>query len=82
MAAPQTIVPTLQIISGPFTGRLYTLERDVTIIGRNPECDLVLQPKSVSRKHAAILRKSGGFVLKDMGSLRGTFVNGQKLASP
>jgi sigma-B regulation protein RsbU (phosphoserine phosphatase) len=82
MAAPQTIVPTLQILSGPFTGRLYTLDREVTIIGRNPECDLVLQPKSVSRKHAAILRKSGGFVLKDMGSTRGTFVNGQKLTQP
>ena len=82
MAAPQTIVPTLQIINGPFTGRLYTLDRDLTIIGRNPECDLVLQPKSVSRKHAAILRKSTGFVLKDLGSLRGTFVNGQKLAQP
>ncbi len=82
MAAPQTIVPTLQISNGPFTGRLYTLDREVTIIGRNPECDLVLQPKSVSRKHAAILRKSGGYVLKDMGSTRGTFVNGQKLAQP
>ncbi len=82
MAAPQTIVPTLQIVSGPFTGRLYTLDREVTIIGRNPECDLVLQPKSVSRKHAAILRKRAGFVLKDMGSTRGTFVNGQKLTQP
>ena len=82
MATPQTIVPTIQILSGPFTGRLYTLERDVTIIGRNPECDVVLQPKSVSRKHAAIVRKRGGFLLKDMGSTRGTYVNGQKLTQP
>ena len=79
MATPQSIVPTLQIISGPFAGRLFTLERDVTIIGRNPECDMVLQPKSVSRKHAAIVRKDGGFLLRDLGSTRGTFVNGQKL---
>ena len=82
MATPQTIVPTIQILSGPFTGRLYTLERDVTIIGRNPECDVVLQPKSVSRKHAAILRQRGGFFLKDMGSTRGTYVNGQKVTQP
>jgi serine phosphatase RsbU (regulator of sigma subunit)/pSer/pThr/pTyr-binding forkhead associated (FHA) protein len=82
MADPQTIVPTLQILNGPFTGRLYTLERDVTIIGRNPECDVVLQPKSVSRKHAAILRRSSGFIIKDMGSTRGTLVNAQKLIQP
>ena len=82
MATPQTIVPTIQILNGPFTGRLYTLERDVTIIGRNPECDVVLQPKSVSRRHAAIVRKDGGFLLRDMGSTRGTFVNGQKLTQP
>src|SRR5215472_7176089 len=82
MAIPQSIVPTLQILSGPFAGRLFTLERDVTIIGRNPECDVVLQPKSVSRRHAAIVRKDGGFLLRDMGSTRGTFVNGQKIANP
>jgi serine phosphatase RsbU (regulator of sigma subunit) len=82
MPTSQNIVPTLQVISGPLSGRLFTLEREVTVIGRNPECDLVLQPKSVSRKHAAVLRKEGGFLLKDMGSTRGTYVNGQKLTQP
>ncbi len=82
MATPQSVVPTLQILSGPFAGQLFTLERDVTIIGRNPECDIVLQPKSVSRRHAAIVRKDGGFLLRDMGSTRGTYVNGQKLIHP
>ena len=36
----------------------------------------------MSRKHAAIVRQRGGFLLKDMGSTRGTFVNGQKLTHP
>ena len=35
------------------------------IVGRNPDCDVVLQPKSVSRKHAAIVRKEYGF--RDQG---------------
>src|SRR5437762_5308239 len=82
MATSQSIVPTLQILSGPMTGRLYTLDREGTIIGRNPECEVVLQPKSVSRRHASILRKNDVFLLKDLGSTRGTFVNGQKLTQP
>ncbi|HZW29263.1 MAG TPA: SpoIIE family protein phosphatase [Isosphaeraceae bacterium] len=82
MSTSQNIVPTLQVISGPLSGRLFTLDREVTVIGRNPECDLVLQPKSVSRKHAAIQRRNGGFLLKDIGSTRGTFVNGQRVTQP
>jgi sigma-B regulation protein RsbU (phosphoserine phosphatase) len=82
MATAPSIVPTLQIVNGPLTGRLFKLDRELTVIGRNPDCDLVLAPKSVSRKHASILRKMGGFELKDIGSTRGTFVNGQKLSGP
>ena len=79
MAAPQNIVPTLQVMHGPMAGRLYQLDRDVTIVGRNPDCDVILQPKSVSRKHAAVLRKGTVFEIKDLGSTRGTLVNGQKV---
>src|ERR1700735_5214515 len=82
MTNPQTIVPARQIVTGRCAGRWYTLDRDVPIIGRNPECDVVLLPKSVSRKHAAIVRQRGGYLLKDMGSLRGTYVNCQKLTQP
>ncbi|MFI5459116.1 MAG: SpoIIE family protein phosphatase [Isosphaerales bacterium] len=82
MATPQSIVPILQILNGPLTGQLFKLDRDVTIIGRNQDCDLVLLPKSVSRKHAAILRNNGRFEIKDLGSTRGTIVNGCKLANP
>jgi serine phosphatase RsbU (regulator of sigma subunit)/pSer/pThr/pTyr-binding forkhead associated (FHA) protein len=76
------IVPTLQVISGPLAGRTFKLDRETTIIGRNPESDIYLQPKSVSRKHAAITRRGDVFQLEDLGSTRGTFVNGQKLTKP
>src|ERR1700729_1613894 len=82
MAIPTSIVPTLQIINGPLAGQLFTLDRELTMIGRNLDCDVVLQPKSVSRKHAAIVRRKVGFEIKDLGSLRGTHVNGQKLTQP
>jgi serine phosphatase RsbU (regulator of sigma subunit) len=82
MEADQSIVPTLQIVTGPLTGRLFKIDRDMLIIGRNPDCDLVLEPKSVSRRHAAIVRREGDYLIKDIGSTRGTFVNGQKLIQP
>ena len=82
MATTQSIVPTLQIMNGPMAGRLFNLDRDVITVGRNPDCDVVLQPKSVSRRHAAIFRRPTGFELKDLGSTRGTYVNGQKLSEP
>jgi phosphoserine phosphatase RsbU/P len=82
MPTPQSIVPTLQIMHGPMAGRLYKLDRDVTIVGRNPDCDVILQPKSVSRKHAAVVRRGLAFDVKDLGSTRGTLVNGQRLTEP
>ena len=82
MPTPQNIVPTLQVMHGPMAGRLYQLDREVTIVGRNPDCDVILQPKSVSRKHAAIVKKGATFEVKDLGSTRGTLVNGQRLAEP
>jgi phosphoserine phosphatase RsbU/P len=82
MAIPQSIIPTLQIINGPLSGQFFMLDRELTIIGRNLDCDLVLPPKSVSRKHAAIVRRKTGYEIKDVGSLRGTHVNGQKITQP
>jgi phosphoserine phosphatase RsbU/P len=82
MAIPESILPSLQIINGPLSGRFFVLDREVTVIGRNLDSDVVLQPKSVSRKHAAIVRRKTGFEIKDLGSLRGTHVNGVKLTQP
>jgi serine phosphatase RsbU (regulator of sigma subunit) len=81
-APPRAYVPTLEVISGPLAGRSFNLERELTLIGRSPDCDIVLQPKSVSRKHCAVVRRSGGFELKDVGSTRGTFVDSRRLTQP
>ena len=82
MESEQSIIPTLQILSGPRAGRLYKIDRDLMVIGRNTDCDLVLEPKSVSRRHAAIVRRKHDHVIKDLGSTRGTYVNGLRLAQP
>ena len=82
MLTPQSAIPTLQVMNGASSGRIYQLENEITVIGRNPDCDIVLAPKSVSRKHASIVRKIAGYELKDLGSTRGTYLDGHKLAQP
>jgi phosphoserine phosphatase RsbU/P len=82
MATPHSIIPTLQIMNGATPGRLYQLDKEITILGRNPDCDIVLAPKSVSRKHAVIVHKLAGYEIKDLGSTRGTYLDGQKLSGP
>ncbi len=50
------------------------------IIGRSRECDIQLDQLTVTRKHAAILKKpDGAFIIKDLGSKNGTFVNGERI---
>lgn len=53
------------------------------IIGRSQECDVILpdQP-SISRKHASIEKRGNEFIISDLGSLNGTFLNGRRLTSP
>ena len=48
MVRDQDKVPILQVIAGPNAGRVFKLDREHTLIGRNQDCDIVLEPKSVS----------------------------------
>lgn len=54
------------------------------IIGRSADCDLVILDKKVSGRHCRLTQteKSNGFLLEDLGSSNGTFVNGKKLQKP
>ncbi len=45
------------------------------VIGRSPDCDLLLQHESISRQHARIAREDDGWVLRDLGSKNGSRVN-------
>lgn len=53
------------------------LLRDGLILGRAPEADIVLPHPSVSRRHLEVRRKKGGWIVEDLGSKSGTFLNGR-----
>jgi hypothetical protein len=51
----------------------------LTTIGRTPDNQIVVPIREVSRRHAEIVLTEGGYVVKDLGSPNGTFVNGERI---
>lgn len=60
----------------------WTLAKPATSIGRWEDNDVVVDDRWVSRHHAQIRREDEGYVIQDLGSKNGTFVNGQRIAAP
>jgi pSer/pThr/pTyr-binding forkhead associated (FHA) protein len=69
----------LVVKRGPNAGSKFLIDRDVTTAGRYPESDIFLDDVTVSRRHAEIRRDEGRFLIKDVGSLNGTYVNLQRV---
>src|SRR5512147_2152272 len=68
--------------SGPTPGAAFTLEGDQLNIGRDSTNEITINDAEVSRRHARLTFQGGKYVLEDLGSTNGTFVNGQRLAGP
>jgi hypothetical protein len=51
-------------------------------IGREPDCDMTLADRTVSRLHASLKREDGGWLLTDLGSTNGTKLNGWRVSAP
>ena len=56
------------------------LDKESTTIGRKPDNDIVIDNQAVSGHHASITVEGDKLMLEDLGSLNGTFVNGQKIS--
>ena len=68
--------------SGPTPGKTFPLTKDEITIGRDSSNDIVINDAEVSRKHAQLVKQGGAYVIEDLGSTNGTFVNGQRLMGP
>ena len=72
-------MPKLTLMLDRKTVQVYDLERPVIRVGRIAEMDIVIDNVSVSRRQAEIQREGDGWIVRDIGSSNGTFVNGERL---
>jgi pSer/pThr/pTyr-binding forkhead associated (FHA) protein len=72
----------LVVKAGPNPGSAFDLSKEVTLMGRDVTNDISLGDPEVSRQHARLTRTPGGYVLEDLGSTNGSFVNGERLVAP
>jgi hypothetical protein len=67
------------VSEGELAGQRWTLAKDEMLIGRGSDADIVLPERQVSRYHSKILYRDGRYLLEDLGSKNGTFLNGQQV---
>lgn len=65
----------LVVYKGPDAGTRFPLTDDLVSVGRSPESSVFLDDVTVSRHHAEFLHGSEGWLLRDLKSLNGTYVN-------
>lgn len=74
-------VPLLVAQTGPLVGQRWAL-LNKTLLGREPNCDIVIADRQVSRHHARLSPTPEGVILEDLNSKNGTHCNGQPLEEP
>src|SRR5262245_20833444 len=70
----------LKILNGERAGQTIELSGAAVTLGRHPNCDIRVTDDTVSRRHARIFARGGGYILEDLGSRNGTFVNGRQIS--
>lgn len=71
--------PVLIAREGQLTGERWTIDTDEFIVGRGSDCHIMLPERQVSRHHIKILHENGRYILHDLGSKNGTYLNGTQI---
>ena len=70
---PAVLVPIEQ-------GKPIVLDKPIVLVGRHPDCDaVILNSRKISRKHCAVALVNNHFVVRDLGSMNGVWVNGTRV---
>jgi len=71
--------PKLVVRAGPDLGKSFTLTKDLTLVGRGLDADVVINDAAASRKHFNIVRTLNGWKMVDLGSGNGTKIDGNRV---
>ena len=73
-------MPTLEVFQGPGPGNVFEIpDFETAVVGRSRTADIVIDDKSVSRKHAELTDDGTQFVVRDLHSANGTWVGGRRI---
>src|SRR5512135_925437 len=72
----------LSVRQGPRPNLVFELDADSYTIGREAGNEIVIEDAQVSRRHATLTRQGTTYVLEDIGSTNGTYVNGKRVTAP
>ena len=72
----------LVVLKGPAAGARFLIHQERTVAGRHPDSDIFLDDITVSRSHAAFTRSQDTFIVEDLRSLNGTYLNRKLLDAP
>ncbi len=78
------VAPSYQLVmrSGPTPGKVFPITNPEITVGRDVTNDIVINDAEISRRHARLTLQAGDYVVEDLGSTNGSFVNGQRLMGP
>jgi pSer/pThr/pTyr-binding forkhead associated (FHA) protein len=71
----------LLVRQGPRAGQSFDLNKPIVTIGREAGNDIVLEDPQVSRHHTRLTQQGASYIVEDLGSTNGTFVNGRRATS-
>lgn len=71
----------LQVVNGSNSGARHELDKQRTVVGRHPDCDITVEAPAVSRQHAVISEINGVHYIEDLHSRNGTYVNDQLIST-
>ena len=81
MSSQDSGLAELTLVRGPSTGERFILDIPEVTIGRDPNCEVFLNDRTVSRRHAHLSIQGGRAIIEDLGSLNGTWVDAAIVSS-
>ncbi|ASK65444.1 hypothetical protein CFK39_05925 [Brachybacterium avium] len=76
---PEVTQAAMVVTAGPLRGTSLSLGSTPILIGRAPECTLVLDDDYASNRHARVFQREGEWMVEDLGSTNGTLVSGKRI---